>query len=144
MTIFGQKVYGDSTDIAGRSSANLTDKSAVALKYFMGQGFSQAQASGIVGNLLWESGLNEGKQEVGGKGFGLAQWDTTRQKEFAKVNRYQFEHASILVFFLFYIRMNLPFPLFPLLEKVEQKISINFALHLYGNNFLCVIYKNNG
>lgn len=93
LTIMGQKVFGDSTDIAGRTD-NLTDKSAVALKYFMGQGFSKAQASGIVGNLLQESGLNIGAVGDKGKAFGIAQWHPDRQAEFARVFGHDIRSSS--------------------------------------------------
>jgi Phage tail lysozyme len=47
-------------------------------KYLMSQGYTQAGAEGIVGNLTWESGLNT--KIVGDKGtsFGLAQWHAGR------------------------------------------------------------------
>lgn len=85
LTIFGQKVFGNATDIAARGTTNLTDKSAVALQYFMSQGFTKNQASGIVGNLLQESGLNIGAVGDKGKAFGIAQWHPDRQAEFARV-----------------------------------------------------------
>lgn len=60
-----------------------------AMKYFMGQGWSQVQASGIVGNLIAESGMNPTAVGDGGKAFGLAQWHPDRQahlKMFASNN----------------------------------------------------------
>jgi Phage tail lysozyme len=43
-------------------------------KYLVAQGFSQAGAEGIVGNLVWESGLNTKALGDKGTSFGLAQW----------------------------------------------------------------------
>lgn len=42
--------------------------------YFIGQGFSPAQAAGILGNLQQESGFNPESVQQGGPGRGLAQW----------------------------------------------------------------------
>lgn len=47
---------------------------AFAFAYFINQGWSAAQASGIVGNLIQESGVNPESQQSGGPGMGIAQW----------------------------------------------------------------------
>lgn len=54
-----------------------------AMGYFESQGWSHAQAAGIVGNLQWESGVDPSRgQNGGGPGYGLAQWEAPRQADF--------------------------------------------------------------
>lgn len=54
-----------------------------AITYFEGQGWSRAQAIGIVANLDAESGMDAGIRQIGGgPGFGLAQWEGPRQADF--------------------------------------------------------------
>jgi hypothetical protein len=87
---FGERVFGDSTDIKARETKNQTELATVATKAFMGYGLTKEQSSGIVGNFLQESGLNTsaegdynkktGKYEA----YGIGQWHPDRQKEFAK------------------------------------------------------------
>ena len=56
-----------------------------AMQYFQGQGWSTAQAAGIVANLDAESGMEAGiRQHGGGPGYGLAQWEGPRQRDFAR------------------------------------------------------------
>lgn len=56
-----------------------------AMAYFQGQGWSHAQAAGIVANLDAESGMDAGIRQIGGgPGYGLAQWEGPRQRDFAR------------------------------------------------------------
>ena len=56
-----------------------------AIGFFEGQGWSRAQAIGIVANLDAESGMEAGiRQQGGGPGYGLAQWEGPRQAAFAQ------------------------------------------------------------
>jgi spore coat assembly protein SafA len=56
-----------------------------AMQYFQAQGWSHAQAAGIVANLDAESGMDAGiRQHGGGPGYGLAQWEGPRQRDFAR------------------------------------------------------------
>ncbi|MEP7042205.1 MAG: phage tail tip lysozyme [Dokdonella sp.] len=56
-----------------------------AMSYFEGQGWTRAQAAGIVANLQAESGVDPGRaQNGGGPGYGLAQWEGPRQASFAQ------------------------------------------------------------
>jgi len=56
-----------------------------AMSYFMGQGWTRAQAAGIVGNLWAESRVKHDQaQHGGGPGYGLAQWEGPRQASFAQ------------------------------------------------------------
>ncbi len=61
-----------------------------AYKYFMSQGWSSAQAAGLVSNLDVESGFNfKDDTGDGGKAYGTAQWHAPRQAAFEK----QFGHS---------------------------------------------------
>jgi|GEM_PF-6513657 len=82
---FGEKVFGDSTDIAARGAKNQTELGAVATKAFMNYGLTKEQASGVVGNFLQESGLNIGAVGDNGKAYGIGQWHPDRQELFKKV-----------------------------------------------------------
>jgi spore coat assembly protein SafA len=55
-----------------------------AMQFFESQGWSKAQAAGIVANLDAESGLRSIPQYGGGPGYGIAQWEGPRQAEFAR------------------------------------------------------------
>lgn len=62
-----------STDPGGTPVGS--DNRGIAYSYFIGQGFSNIQAAGIVGNLDEESGVNpHTNQTGGGAGRGIAQW----------------------------------------------------------------------
>ena len=54
-----------------------------ALTYFIGAGWTPAQAAGIVANLEAESSLNPAAVGDGGKAYGIAQWHPDRQANFA-------------------------------------------------------------
>ena len=53
-----------------------------AVSYFESQGWSHAQAAGIVANLETESRLDPGAVGDGGSAYGLAQWHPDRQAAF--------------------------------------------------------------
>jgi hypothetical protein len=61
-------------------------KESVAMSYFMGRGYSRAQAAGIVGNLVHESGglktqaNNPGDGSDGTDSIGIAQWNSDRAR----------------------------------------------------------------
>ena len=77
---------------AGTSSADQNKNAEAILRYLTGKGLTLAQASGFVGNMKQESGLNPaiiqggriaspGYSPVNGVGFGLVQWTfTSRQR----------------------------------------------------------------
>ncbi len=55
-----------------------------AIGFFQSQGWTRAQAIGIVANLNAESNMDHRvRQHSGGPGFGLAQWENPRQRDFA-------------------------------------------------------------
>lgn len=55
-----------------------------AMDYFVGQGWTAAQAAGIVANLQAESGLRPGAVGDGGRAYGIAQWHPDRQAAFQR------------------------------------------------------------
>ena len=59
-----------------------TDRVRQAMNYFVGQGWTAAQAAGIVANLQAESGLQPDATGDGGLAYGLAQWHPDRQANF--------------------------------------------------------------
>lgn len=55
-----------------------------AMTYFQAQGWTRAQAAGIVANLDAESGMEASIRQIGGgPGYGLGQWEGPRQADFA-------------------------------------------------------------
>lgn len=55
-----------------------------ATRFFESQGWSRAQAIGIVANLDAESAMDPNISQIGGgPGYGLAQWENPRQRDFA-------------------------------------------------------------
>jgi LysM repeat protein len=65
--------------------ASLQGRINEAMRFFESQGWTRAQAAGIVANLQAESGLDNGiRQHGGGPGYGLAQWEGPRQAAFAR------------------------------------------------------------
>jgi len=58
---------------------------AAALTYFVGMGWTPAQAAGIVANLVAESDLNPAAVGDGGAAYGIAQWHPDRQANFSAI-----------------------------------------------------------
>jgi len=52
------------------------------MEYFIGQGWTTAQAAGIVANLQAESGLRPDAVGDLGQAYGIAQWHSDRQANF--------------------------------------------------------------
>ena len=68
---------------APSGAGSRSEKVDQAISFFQGQGWTRAQAIGIVANLDAESGMNEGVNQIGGgPGYGLAQWEGPRQADF--------------------------------------------------------------
>lgn len=63
----------------------LSDKQKTAIEYFVSNGWTQAQAEGIVANLTAESNLKTDAVGDSGAAYGIAQWHPDRQKTFEKV-----------------------------------------------------------
>ncbi|HMK87405.1 MAG TPA: phage tail tip lysozyme [Steroidobacteraceae bacterium] len=64
------------------SAQQQLDPARQAMDYFVGQGWTRAQAAGIVANLQAESGLRPGAVGDGGQARGIAQWHADRQTAF--------------------------------------------------------------
>lgn len=74
-----------------------SDSAAKAMAFFKSQGWSDAQAAGIVGNLQAESGKNLNTKAVGdsGKAKGIGQWHPDRQKKFAELTGKSLDESSL-------------------------------------------------
>jgi LysM repeat protein len=69
---------------AATGTGSRQDRIDQATRFFEGQGWSHAQAIGIVANLDAESGMDANVRQIGGgPGYGLAQWENPRQRDFA-------------------------------------------------------------
>ncbi|BCZ75985.1 hypothetical protein CFR73_07600 [Novacetimonas maltaceti] len=68
----------DGSSAPGLSGTETTRRTTEAMRYFVGQGWTAAQAAGIVANLRRESGLNERAVGDGGRATGIAQWHPGR------------------------------------------------------------------
>lgn len=77
---------GASTPIAakGAPKSGPQDKRSMAMAFFQRMGWSQAQAAGIVANLMSESGLEPGAVGDNGQAFGIGQWHPDRQANFRR------------------------------------------------------------
>ena len=77
--------------IAGNNIFRGGDATKSSLQYFIDQGLTKNQATGLVANLYGESGLNpEAKGDLNIKtgkyeAYGIGQWHPDRQAEFARV-----------------------------------------------------------
>ena len=80
---------------SGPTPASLQGRINQAMQYFESQGWTRAQAAGIVANLQAESGLNPGIQQYGGgPGYGLGQWEGPRQALFQQVTGHDIHGSS--------------------------------------------------
>ena len=64
-----------------------TEKEKQAINHFVSEGYTPEQASGLVGNLIAESGLNttaEGDKTLPDRAYGIAQWRGSRFNELKK------------------------------------------------------------
>lgn len=67
---------GTVSGIENRPGVKGTAQQAIA--FFMSKGLTRAQAAGIAGNMLYESGFNPSAVGDGGTSFGVAQWHNGR------------------------------------------------------------------
>jgi len=80
-----------------RFSSDTTKKSKEFIDFFIKNGYTKEQASGIVGNLHAESGLITHRAQVGGgPGFGLAQWEGPRQADFRRIMKKDIKDSTDL------------------------------------------------
>src|SRR5690606_17919333 len=62
--------------VSGSTPGTLQGRIDEAMGFFESKGWTRAQAAGIVGNLQAESGVDPNRrQNGGGPGYGLAQWE---------------------------------------------------------------------
>jgi hypothetical protein len=75
-----------SLGLAPQSGVNETGNASSAISFFQSQGWTRAQAIGIVANLQAESGINMSTNAVGdgGRAYGIAQWHPDRQANFQR------------------------------------------------------------
>lgn len=88
----------------------VAERSTRAMDYFQSRGWTKAQAAGIVGNLIHESGgklspgaRNPGDGADGSDSIGLAQWNSDRArrlKEFAALNKADWQDYGIQLAFV--------------------------------------------
>ena len=78
-----------------RSLASPSPAACDALDYFVGQGWTFAQAAGIVGNLIVESNLNPAAVGDSGKAYGIAQWHPDRQATCSKLLNRPIKGSSV-------------------------------------------------
>ncbi len=88
-TVVGMNHPDGRVDPGGRTFRSLTgqqDEDSVhhSMRFFVGKGWSIAQAAGIVANLKVESGLNPAAIGDGGLAVGIAQWHPDRQSGFSQ------------------------------------------------------------
>lgn len=76
-------------------NANVQKNAKEAVEFFMKQGWTAAQAAGIVGNLQQESGKNLNTKADNGKHVGIAQWDPARAATFAKLFGKEVKDATL-------------------------------------------------
>lgn len=67
------------TNTSAASGVGSGSREGEAMTFFQSQGWSRAQAAGIVGNLIAESGLDTGAVGDGGQARGIAQWHPDRK-----------------------------------------------------------------
>lgn len=76
---------GDTGGVDSAPAATLQGRINQAMRFFESQGWTRAQSAGLVANLQAESSLEHGRaQDSGGPGYGLAQWESPRQADFAR------------------------------------------------------------
>jgi hypothetical protein len=65
----------DGTDLTSTTDSALSANEQTAFNFFVAQGLTEVQSSGVVGNLMQESSMDPGAVEFGGgPGRGIAQW----------------------------------------------------------------------
>lgn len=91
----GDSATSDGTQVSPDEVANITPAEATrvaldAVRFFMGKGWTKAQAAGIVGNLQTESGnfnpnvISGRTKGDSGRAVGVAQWHPDRQANFQR------------------------------------------------------------
>jgi hypothetical protein len=81
--------------LSGAPNAATSDAASKARAYFQAQGWSAAQAAGMVDRLQKESAMNTGAIGDGGSAYGIAQWHPDRQAAFAKWAGHDIRNSTI-------------------------------------------------
>jgi hypothetical protein len=76
---------------AGDQGASLPQR---ALNFFVAQGWTRAQALGLVANIQAESGFNAKAIGDNGLAFGLCQWHSDRQADFKNLNGHSIQEST--------------------------------------------------
>jgi hypothetical protein len=84
-----------------------SDNIQKGFNFFVGKGLSPVQSAAILGNLIWESGMDPTKQElhprVGRGGYGIAQWTGDRRTALENTAKREGVDVSNLSFQLQYL-----------------------------------------
>lgn len=91
------RLPGASKPSTASTGGGASGNAKIALDYFVQQGWSPAQAAGLVANLQAESGQNLNPAALNPKeqAYGIAQWRGTRQQDFAKEMRKPLQGSSL-------------------------------------------------
>ena len=108
-----------------------------AMDFFLGRGFTQQAAAGIVGNLLAESGLNpKSKQYGGGPGRGIAQWTVDqRWQTFLKFAKNRKLDPQSLDAQLRFIVHEMPSQMGNNAKSIKTMTDANAAAKLFMNKY---------
>ena len=85
---------GGTPGAANAPGGSEAQRAQQAVTYFESQGWTHAQASGIVANLEHESGLRTGAVGDGGSAYGLAQWHPDRQAAFQQMTGHSIRNST--------------------------------------------------
>ena len=79
------------------ATTSVTTQAQQAQEFFVGKGWTPAQAAGLVGNFQAESGVNLKPNAVGdgGSAYGIAQWQGPRQADFQAKYGFPIQQANL-------------------------------------------------
>lgn len=106
-----------------------SDNRGIAFGYFVGQGFNNIQAAGIVGNLDEESGVDPYTNQNGGPAKGIAQWEAPRWGLLLKVASEQGKDPYDLMFQLSFISYELSHGYETVTAHVKSATTIEDAVN---------------
>lgn len=90
--------FGSTTSTAASSidsPMNDSKKRDSIIQFFVSQGWTREQATGIAANLYSESGFDPNSRGDNGAAYGIAQWHAARQKEFARVFGHSIQSSTL-------------------------------------------------
>lgn len=77
-----------------QAAATVDGRARQAMDYFVGQGWTPAQAAGIVANLQRESNFRADAVGDGGQAYGIAQWHPDRQANFQRFTGHSIRQST--------------------------------------------------